>query len=202
MCALVAFATLAGACGIERSGYQFVRSRSTGTYLKVPDDWTVHSQADLTDAFAAEGIAPNENPVPFLTVFDAEPDAPVDAFDIARDRPMGLLRVRDLSDGERDQVSFASARDELFGLNAGIESGQVPIRKAVDVQQDSADGQRLVFTLTDEETSTTSTIDQTTLIDQDKRRVYVLLVACEASCYQKHRKQIEAVVTSLTIKET
>jgi hypothetical protein len=198
--ALVVAVAGSGAC--DRSGYQFVRNRSTGTYLKVPDTWTVHSQKVIEDALAESDPGGERTPYPFISVFDAKPHSDFD-FDIATDRPVGVVRVRPLSAGERDSVSFASAREEfLETLNADIESGALPVKKALDIEQDAADGQRIVFSFTDEESGITSVIDQTTLIDKAKSRIYLLVVGCSASCYQKHHKQIDTVVTSLTIKET
>ena len=198
----LAAAVAGGACSLERSGYQFVRSPSTGTYLKVPDKWTVYNQkaieASIADDQSADG--PDHHRFPFISVFDATPNSELD-FDVFTDSPMGVVRVRELTDEERDGVSFATARDELFPLNDAFQSGQLPVKKAVEVNQSSAQGQRIVFTYVDEETGTTSTIDQTVLVDHDKNRLYLLVVGCEAKCYEKHRKEIETVVSSLTIKE-
>ena len=194
-------ALVSGACSLERSGYQYLRSRSTGTYLRVPDEWTVYNQRAIEDSFGeadAEGM--DDTRFPFISVFDATPNSELD-FDVFTDSPMGVVRVRELTDEERDGVSFASARDELFPLNEAFEAGQLPVKKAVEVKQSSAQGQRIVFSYVDEESGTTSTIDQTTLVDHDKNRLYLLVVGCESRCYEKHRKEIESVVTSLTIKE-
>jgi hypothetical protein len=203
--ALVALAAvlLSGACSLERSGYQYVRNRSTGTYLKVPDQWTVYGQRAIEESF---GEQPEEGSVdnmrfPFISVFDGTPDSELD-FDVFTDNPMGVVRVRELTDEERDGVSFATARDELFPLNDAFSTGSLPIHKAIEVNQSGAQGQRIVFTYTDEESGTVSTIDQTTLVDHDKNRLYLLVVGCEARCYDKHKKEIETVVESLTIKET
>jgi hypothetical protein len=185
------------------SGYQYVRNRTTGTYLKVPDRWTVYDQRAIEASIVEGGGGEDgiDERFRFISVFDATPDGELD-FDVFTDNPMGVVRVRELTVEERDGVSFASARDELFPLNDALGAGQLPVKKAVEVKQTSAQGQRIVFTYVDEESGTTSTIDQTTLIDHDKNRLYLLVVGCEARCYEKHRKEIETVVTSLTIKET
>ena len=199
---VLAVAMLGGACTLQRSGYQYVRSRSTGTYLKVPAGWTVYNQKAIEESFGEQETEGVDNTrFPFISVFDATPDSELD-FDVFTNSPMGVVRVRELTDEERDGVSFASARDELFPLNDAFQAGQLPVKKAVEVNQSSAQGQRIVFTYVDEESGTTSTIDQTTLVDHDKNRLYLLVVGCESRCYEKHRKEIETVVTSLTIKET
>jgi hypothetical protein len=199
----LAVALVGGACGqFERSGYQYVRNRTTGTYLKVPSEWTVYGQQDIEDTVGGDQQADDrtESRFPFISVFDATPNSQLD-FDVFTDNPMGVVRVRDLTADERDGVSFATARDELFPINDAASAGQLPVRKSVEVNQDGAQGQRIVFTYTDEESGTTSTIDQTVLVDHGKNRLYLLVVGCEQHCYEKHRKEIETVVTSLTIKE-
>jgi hypothetical protein len=201
---LIAFAValLGGACSLQRSGYQYVRNRSTGTYLKVPEEWTVYNQRAIEESFGDQPDDGVDNTrFPFISVFDATPHSELD-FDVFTDNPMGVVRVRELTQEERDGVSFASARDELFPLNDAASAGQLPVQKSVEVNQDGAQGQRIVFTYTDEESGTTSTIDQTTLVDHDKNRLYLLVVGCESQCYEKHKKEIETVVESLTIKET
>jgi hypothetical protein len=201
--ALIAFAValLSSACGgLQRSGYQYVRNRSTGTYLKVPSEWTVYDQKAIEKQVGDASGGLDNARFPFISVFDASPHSELD-FDVFTDMPMGVVRVRELSQEERDGVSFASARDELFPLNDAASTGQLPVQKSVEVNQAGAQGQRIVFTYTDEESGTTSTIDQTTLVDHGKNRLYLLVVGCETKCYEKHRKEIETVVTSLTIKE-
>jgi hypothetical protein len=198
----VAVGLLSGACSLQRSGYQYVRNRSTGTYLKVPEQWTVYNQRAIEESFGdQQGDGVDNTRFPFISVFDATPHSELD-FDVFTDNPMGVVRVRELSEEERDGVSFATARDELFPLNDAFSTGQLPIHKAIEINQSGAQGQRIVFTYTDEESGTVSTIDQTTLVDHDKNRLYLLVVGCEARCYEKHRKEIETVVESLTIKET
>lgn len=198
--AVVLAASTAG-CSLERSGYQFVRSRSTGTYMKVPNEWTVYDPKEIDRFFAENNPDAPRSEFSFISVFDAKPEADLD-FDVTTTDPVGVLRVRDLSSAERDSVSFATARQELYeSLNDGIQSGAFPVRKATEVTQDAATGQRIVFSTTDAETDLVSTIDQTTLIDRDKNRIYLLVIGCQSACYDKHRKQIDTVVTSLTIKE-
>jgi hypothetical protein len=197
----LAVALLSGACGtLRRSGYQYVRNRTTGTYLKVPSEWTVYDQKAIEAQVGEQQGGLDNTRFPFISVFDASPHSQLD-FDVFTDRPMGVVRVRELTADERDGVSFATARDELFPLNDAASAGQLPVQKSVEINQDGAQGQRIVFTYTDEQSGTTSTIDQTTLVDHGKNRLYLLVVGCETKCYEKHHKEIETVVTSLTIKE-
>ncbi|HUP86959.1 MAG TPA: hypothetical protein VM143_14995 [Acidimicrobiales bacterium] len=202
LAALVAVALgILGACSLQRSGYQFVRSPSTGTYLKVPQEWTVYGQKDIEKLLAEADPGTERDPFPFISVFDAGEHPQLD-LDLGADDPVGLIRVRELAPTERDAVSFATARNEFHdALNDALESGEAPLRKMIEIRQRAADGQRIVFSYTDEATGQLVTLDQTTLVDRDKHRIYLLVVGCEAGCYERNRNQIDDVVSSLTIKE-
>jgi hypothetical protein len=198
---LVLLGTLLGACGaFEQSGYQFVRSPSTGTYLKVPDDWEVFNRREISDALEKQGNGPAAA-FPFLTVFDA--GRPANAFlDLTGPAPKGFVRVRDLEPGERDVTSFSTIREELFKeLNAGAAAGAVEVRSAQEVKSGPARGQRVVFVITDDETGDRYVVDQVSLVDLDANRVHFVAVACSLACFDRHEDEIDEVVGSLTIKE-
>jgi hypothetical protein len=199
--AVCALAAASGACSLERSGYQYVRSPSTGTYLKVPDDWKVYGQREIDAAVAGSGEDAPLRKLPFISLFDGSKDPELD-FDPTGADPSGIVRVRDLDPDERDVTSFASAREDLFvSLNAGVESGDLRLLSASDVTQEAAHGQRIVFALTDPTSGDEYVVDQTSLVDRRTSRLYLLAVGCRKACYDRNRDQIDAVATSLTIKE-
>jgi hypothetical protein len=199
----LAVALLSGACSLRRSGYQFVRNRPTGTYLKLPDDWKVYSDESVDKLLAEanpEGV--DRTRLPFISLFRADRTMAEPGLDLYASDPVGIVRVRTLTEAERDGISSATARDDVLDVNGSIQAAGVPPKKAVHVKQEFAQGDRFVFTYKDEELGLVSTVDQTTLLDRDRNRLYVLIIACDPRCYEQHRKEIETVVTSLTIKET
>ena len=193
-----AFLTACGA--FEQSGYQFVRDTSTGTYLKVPDDWHVYDRQEISDAMVKADLGP-AGPFPFLSVFDGG-RAPNAFFDPTGSSPKGLVRVRDLVPGERDLTSFSTVREEIFKeLNDGVEAGAVEVLAAEEVKSGPARGQRVTFVVTDEETGERYVVDQVSLVDLDANRLHLLAVACTTACYEEHEDEIDEVVSSLIIKE-
>jgi hypothetical protein len=195
----VVAALAAGACGLHRSGYQFVRSPQTGTYLKVPDDWQVYGKSEIERYLAKTAPELSVDAFPFITTFDGAAHPSV-TFDLGGDAPAGVVRVRPLQADERDAASFASLRNEVFDLQGGDGSSITTI-SAEDVQYGGVRGQRIVFTRTDQLFGSVATLDQTTLVDKDTSRLYLLVVGCRPECFERNKKQIDTIVTSLTIRE-
>ena len=195
---LTAVAVLgASACTLQRSGYQFVRSPSTGTYLKVPSSWELFDAEEVAEAY--EQSEPDAR-VAFTTAFDASPDANA-VFDPMAAEPNGLIRVRALSAAERDGASLASIRKTIVDLDQAQEAGVLRGVKGEEIQDAKGlRGQRVVFSLEIEGELTT--MSKTALVDAKTSKLYTLLVGCRASCYEKHKGNIDKVVESLTIKET
>ncbi len=204
---MVAFAVFAagGACSMERSGYQFVRSQQTGTYLKVPKGWTVYGHRDVTRFLEEKGASTEETRArtPFISTFSADKKPKILPFDPTGNVPAGIVRVKALSPEERDETSFASLREEIVDFDAGLQAGQIEVLDSEEIEQDSGvRGQRVVFNIRDPSNGGVFTVDQTTLLDKSTSKLYLLAVGCATSCYDQNRKQIDAVVGSLTIKET
>ena len=197
-----AFLTACGA--FEQSGYQFVRNPSTGTYLKVPDDWTVHGHRDVTGFLDRIGKTPAgfSQSVPFVTTFGASDELVEYPFDPLGTRPAGIVQVRLLAPQERDEISFATMRDELVSIEEGLEAGQVEVLSREEVRRgDDARGERLRYVITDPETGEQFVIDQTTLLDERTEKLYLLAVGCQALCFDRNEDEIDEVVSSLIIKE-
>lgn len=186
--AATAVAIVVGAtgCALRGSGYQYVRSPKTGTYLKLPSDWRVN---DL----AIEGI-----------VFGRQFNAPAGATDdmgelFTRDTPGGFVRVVELSAASQDAVSLSAARNSLFDIDAGLNSGEMRLVDGGDLRQPGFRGQHVVVTTQVGDGAVT--IDQTTFLDADSKRLYHLVIGCQSDCYERHKKDIETVTESLTLKE-
>ena len=203
--ALVTALGSAACGGLRTSGYQYVRNRSTGTYFKVPDEWRVYGHKDVVKWIREEGDTgadPVEN-IPFFTTFDGHRRPSIGHFfllDTDADRPVGTARVQELTDQERDSISLGVLRSTFIDFEEASSAGRVDVLRYDDVKRDGGyRGNRLVFDLRTEEG--TFTVDQSTLLDDDTRRLYVFAIGCHPDCYRKHRKVIDEVVTSFQIKE-
>lgn len=205
--AVLALATVACA----GSGYQYVADQDTQTYFKVPDDWRLYSQNELT---TQSGPINNEfrdaqNPTLFLQAFAANADAPVaDLPNAGADFPNGFTLVRTLSPTERDGFSLGAIRNLVFPLDqlAQDNPDSVVLFDAKDIS--TAQGMRgtqLIYSLrqsTDavRQFDRSVTVNQTGMIDQLTQQVYLFVVFCTSDCYQRNKTAIDQVVQSWTVE--
>lgn len=176
----------AGGCSLRGSDYQYVRSRDTGTYLRIPKSW------DIAKLETDEEIS-------FARVFDGQEvdeDLPI----VASDRPTGFVQVRDLSDAERDVMSLELARNAVFNIDEGIQSGDIEVVDFDSVDREGFTGQRVVFRA--QTTNGSATVAQVVMLAPNTTRFHMVVVGCTTACYDDHESQIEAVIDSLTVKET
>ena len=183
---LLAAALVAGSCSVRGSEYQYVRSPSTGTYLKLPDSW------DIAKIESDEGVE-------FGRLFDRK-KIDLEGPSWAGERPTGFVQVRSLSTPERDVLSFELARNVVFDVDQGLADGTVTPVKNIKADQGDFRGQRIIFEI--EGDGTTATIDQTALVDAKTTRFYLLVIGCKSTCYEQYKDEIEDVASSFTLKET
>jgi hypothetical protein len=184
--AAVAAVVGATGCALRGSGYQYVRSPKTGTYLKLPSDWKVK---DL----AIEGIV-------FGRQFNPPAGVASDVGELfTGDTPGGFVRVVELSEASQDAVSLSAARNSLFDIDAGLNSGDMRFVDGAALRQPGFRGQHIVVNA--RLAGGVVTIDQTTFLDAESERLYHLVIGCRSACYERHKKDIETVTESLTLKE-
>ncbi len=225
-CVLLAVLVLAAGCG--RSEFRYVAHGPTNTYLKVPRDWKAY-EGDLlnrleakAEEFAGEEGASfvdqaftgslqwriaydgDENPEPGHVVSFAE-------------APVVEVRVRELSEAERDQVSLASLRNIFFPydqLKAQLERerAETPleanpptsgsfrplIERDLNVEG-GIRGSRIRFEI--RQGPLFYVIDQTALLDADTSHVHVLLMRASEEQFVTHRKLLDEIAESFTVKE-
>jgi len=173
-------------CSLRGSGYQYVRSPKTGTYLKLPDDWQVKDLAIEGIAFGRQFNPPTGEDRQIADLF-------------TRDTPGGFVRVVALSVASQDAVSLSAARNSMFDIDAGLESGEMRLLDGDELRQPGFRGQHVVVNT--QVGDGVITIDQTTFLDADSKRLYHLVIGCQSDCYERHKKDIETVAESLTLKE-
>lgn len=198
----LAVAVLAAAC--SGSGYQYVSNRDAGTWFKVPDDWELF---EVTAEGRPDAVAPSRA---WQVIFDAAPSPSMDNLQApAPEYPVGVAQIVTFtSEGDRSAISLSSLRAMAIGGQADplalIEDGNDAL-ELVDygdvVDDDGHHGNRIVLNLRRDD-DTFVTVGQIAMVDPATRRVYRLLVTCEASCYDRHRTEIDRVMDSWTIEPT
>lgn len=225
VCAL-AVLLVAGSC--TRSEFRYVSHSSTNTYLKVPREWKVYDGQLLDQLEAkAEEFGGEEAPsfvdqafqgdLQWRIAYDGDDDPEprhVVSFAAA---PVVEVRVRELSEDEADHVNLASLRNIFFPydqLKAQLEEEleQEPLeanpptssefRPLIerDVNLDGGiRGSRIRFEIRQDDQF--YVIDQTALLNGGTNRVHVLLMRASEEQFVTHRKLLDEIAGSFTVKE-
>ncbi|GAC1530781.1 MAG: hypothetical protein NVS3B12_05800 [Acidimicrobiales bacterium] len=178
------------------SGATYVSSRATQTFVKLPRGWKVFTQDDIRRQIHAEG----SQPFPFLVAFDADSNPSIEHSFRSADQPWGIARVRDLGMEEHDSFSLASLRNELIKVDdlAKADPNSIEVLATPRfMTHRSLRGTRLEYTV--HGTGTDFTVSQTGFVDQATRRVWLLVLGCQASCYKRNETVIHRVVDSWTV---
>ncbi len=222
---LLALAVLAVGCG--RSEFRYVSHSATNTYLKVPRDWKAYD-GRLLDQLEAKAVefGGEEGPsfvdqafqgdVQWRVAYDgAEDPQPRHVVSYA-DEPVVEVRVRELNEAERDRVNLASLRNIFFPydqLKAQLEeelseqpleanpatSGSFRPLLERDLTLDNGiRGSRIRFEI--RQGPQFYVIDQTALLDGKTNHVHVLLMRSSEEQFVTHRKLLDEIAESFTVK--
>ena len=191
-------------CALRGSGFQYVRDQPTGTYYKIPSDWTVYDHDEVISYLKTQGggSADPEKSLRFYTTFDASKKPVIDRFfNLDSDHPSGTARVQALSPEEHDKISLSDLRSLFVNVDEGAASGQVEIISYDEIEREGGfRGQRIVFNVASDGGGI-FTINQTALLDQGTQRLYTFAIGCAQACYDEHRRVIDEVADSWTVKE-
>ncbi len=191
------------ACGSPK--YHYVKNSSEGTYVKVPQDWALFDEEEITKGLDQSREAKDAyNRTAWSVAFDAAPSPSLDHILSPRaDHPTGLVQVRTLSPEERDGFSLANLRSLLLEVDplADREAPGVEVVGSRDVDRPGGlHGNEFVVNLRTNE-GTRLKWRQIALVDSAVRKVHVLAISCEDDCYAANEKVIDQVVSSWQVKE-
>jgi len=199
----LASALLLAAC---TSSYTYIKNSSVKTYFKVPNEWRVFEENEIfrsqISGLSPQGEAAAKASI-WMVAFDAAPKASLDHFfSGASPYPAGFAQVRQLSEEQRDAISLGAIRNTIFPLN------QLQVQDPTSVEflenQDivlsgGIHGVRAIFNVRLGDTFYTA--NQTGLINPETSRLYLFIIGCEARCYLNHKKTIDEIVSSWTVRE-
>lgn len=200
----VACATVLAACGAPK--YQYVKSTSDRTFMRVPSKWTLYDEDDLLEA--SDDSTESKEQFKKLTwsvAFDASPKPSLDNILSQTGHPSGLVQVRTLLPEQRDTFKLADLRSLLLPFDPLSDEaqaqGDVEVLDLKDVRRDgglhgsellinikSADGELLKWR-------------QIALTDAAVSKVHVLAISCDDECYSANEGVIDRVIDSWKVKE-
>ena len=206
--ALLGIALVLGLTGCGESSKLYPASKSEGVFFSVPTNWKALSTASLNkyekESTEPEGAA-RQALVKWQIAYTTSKKLKVsEVFNLtAPSQPLVFARVRDLESSEINSVSYNTLRDVIVPVTqiiAGDDPSAPDFQILVDqeVVQKGARGVQTVysFSIDDKE----QTINQTSLMSNDRTTMYIFVVRCTTECYAKNKKKIEEIVSSFTVE--
>lgn len=204
---LVALAALLVACGAPE--YTYVTNSKDRTYLRVPVSWQEIDQRALDAALGIDPTVSSEEQGVWMRGFDADPaPSPSHLFGPNAAAPAAFVTVQQIPEPMRGEISFDRLRDLFYPASPSSR------------QLVAAFGEYSEFTLISDEVLTPGNgvrgvhtvfryrrgddpaqiVNQVAYINDDASTVYAFFVRCSSECYEQRKKEIEAVVSSYTVR--
>jgi hypothetical protein len=205
---LVVAATTATGCGAPQ--FTYISDSSANTYFKVPYSWHRISDVSLAAQFKSLGSSLGQGGT-WDIAYDAAPaPAAVHLFTPNATKPFAFAFVTPLPASASKSLSYDRLRDVLIpvtsaGRLAEAQGGTFPLshfRLLRDVVLAPGQGVHGVWD-TFEYTypgGITDTFGKVVLTNSDKSQLYVLMVHCIDTCYSHNRDQIDAIMSSFTVR--
>ena len=208
MVALLGIALVLGLTGCGESSKLYPASKSEGVFFSVPTNWKALSTASL-NKYEKESTDPEAESrqalVKWQIAYTTNKKLKVpEVFNlIAPAQPLVFARVRDLESSEINSVSYNTLRDVIVPVTqiiAGDDPSAPDFQILVDqeVVQKGARGVQTVYSFSIDDRE--QTINQTSLMSNDRTTMYIFVVRCTTECYAKNKKKIEEIVSSFTVE--
>ncbi len=206
--ALLGIALVLGLTGCGESSKLYPASKSEGVFFSVPTNWKALSTASLNkyekESTEPEGAA-RQALVKWQIAYTTNKKLKAaEVFNLtAPSKPLAFARVRDLESSEINSVSYNTLRDVIVPVTQIIE-GDDPsapdfqILVDQEVVQKGARGVQTVYSFSID--GKEQTINQTSLMANDRTKLYIFVVRCTTECYAKNKKKIEEIGSSFTVE--
>jgi hypothetical protein len=199
-------ALLLTSCGHPTQKYG--ASKSEGVYFTVPNSWHEITMQALNAQEAKSTAVGAVEKLALVKWQEAySPDkkiGPKETFSLApTNSPLAFVRVRELFPEEINAVSYNTLRDVVQPVTDWVNNptATTPIYNIIDdheVIQKGGRGVRTIFNFV--ESGVSQTVDQTSLMSDDHSKIYVFVVRCTTTCYNKNIKEISRIADSFTVR--
>jgi hypothetical protein len=194
------------AAGCAAPQFTYVSDTSASTYFKVPYGWHRISDVSLAAQFKSRGSALGQGNGTWDIAYDADPaPAAVHLFSPNATKPFVFAFVAPLN----QSLSYDGLRDVLLpvtvGGRAAAAQGNFPLtnfrllRDTVIKPGQGVHGVSDTFEYT-YPGGITDTFGKVALTNVHSTQLYVLIVHCVSTCYSQNRDQIDAIVSSFTVR--
>lgn len=187
---------------------QYGGSKKDGAFFKIPNGWHQVTNAQLNKE---EAKSTNQSDIDRLAMVTyqigfstSKATKPADIFMLdATDYPVVFARFRDLFPEERNAISLNSLRNIVLPVTSyldGTKSNDKNFQLLDDQEltQKGGKGVNLLFSF--DYNGVNETVNQTALYSNDQNKIYLFIVRCSTTCYNKNQKTLSQIVKSFTVR--
>ena len=203
--ALSVIAALLTAC---TPSVQYGGSKKDGAFFKIPNGWFQVSNTDLNKE---EAKSTNQADIDRLSMVTyqagfstAKGIKPLDVFMLdSTNYPVVFARFRDLFPEERNAISLNSLRNIVLPVTSYVDGTKTNDKNFVllddqELTQKGGKGVNLLFSF--DYNGVNETVNQTAFYSNDQNKIYLFIVRCSTTCYNKNQKLLANIVKSFTLR--
>lgn len=185
------------------SSQTYVANKDVGVYFTAPKDWfEVSAKAlDKSEFDAINSVAAQEryDLVRWQIAYAPQRIKANQVLATApQEFPVAYLRVRGLTQGERSSISLNTLRDLVFPVTS--QGAPVSVLDDQEVSQSQYSGVDMSYEITIN--GTVQALRQIALMAPDRSSIYLFVVRCSKTCFQKEGDEINRIADSLTVRGT
>lgn len=198
--------------GCGAPDYTYVTNSTDRTYLRVPSTWQAIDSKALFEALGYDPSQDSTGKAFWLQGYDADAaPSPSHLLGQASDAPAVFVGVRDVPLSAQGSVSLDlmrdlwrpvsdSARQQEAQNPASPFSGFTLVSDEVLTPGEGLHGVHTVYRYKIMG-GPSQTFDQIVYTNDDSTKIYMFYARCSAQCYEQRQKEINAVVSSFTVRE-
>lgn len=187
----------------------YASDKGSGVYVAIPNGWHKISSTALTKAESkstAPGAADRLANVIWQEAYSTS--TKVSALNALSLDPVEgavvYMRVRDLNYDDMNSISYNSLRDLIVPLTTWLgdpakANPKFVLHDDVERVEKVARGVRTTFTFGGP-LGVSQTIDQTSLVSDDRTRIYILIIRATTKYFKKNAAKLQAIGDSFTVR--
>jgi hypothetical protein len=204
---VVGLSLLLSSCG-GNGGYTYVGSQSDHVFLKVPSTWTSYGGHVILQAIGIDKT-PSASSFKWLAAFDAAGDPRLGhVLTGVPKSPVLLTYVRELSPQARDQFSLQAVRNAYHPIDQLVNNDQGDLISHKDINlKGGLYGEQDVYDVTGgigdiSSANNALMVNQIGILNPGNHKLYLLVIECTATCFERNRNVINEVARSYSVKES
>ena len=187
---------------------QYEGSKSEGVFFAIPNGWT---KIDGNELAKEESKSANQNDIDRLAMVGYQAGFSKLKKLTARDvfmlqptaEPVLYVRIRDLFPEERNAISLNTLRNIILPVTQYVDGTRANDRNFQlinDQEVVEKGGRGVLLEYSFDHQGTNETVKQAALYSNDQNKIYLFVLRCSTSCFNKNIKSIDEIVKSFTVR--